>query len=71
MDLLPNVLVSTVFCLLLYQMIGAQFKNMSIPVCDLHVTLSPAWSESTKQRVDTGLPRGGGMSLGNCSFASQ
>ena len=56
MNSLPNVLVSTMICLLLYQMIGARFKNMSIPVCDLCVTLSPVWSESTKQCADTNLP---------------
>ena len=48
MNSLPKVLVSTVFSLLLYQMIGTRFRNINIPVCDLRVTLSPAWSESTK-----------------------
>ena len=70
-NLLPNVLVSTVFCHLLYQTIGAQFKNMRIPVCDLHVTVFDAWSASTKQWLDTACPRGGGMSIGTCSLASQ
>ena len=71
MNLLPHVLVSTVFCLLLYQMMGARFTNMSIPVCDLHFTLSAVWSESTKQCVDTYLPHSGGMLLGNLCFAYQ
>ena len=58
---LPNVLVSMVFCRLLYQTIGAQFKNMRIPVCDLRVTVFDAWSTSTKQWLDTArLRRGGG-----------
>ncbi len=35
-----------VFCLLEYHMIGAQFRNMIIPVCDLCVTRCPAWSAS-------------------------
>ena len=56
MNSLPNMLLSTMFCLLLYQMMCARLKNMSIPVCDLRVTLSPFWSESTKQCVDTNLP---------------
>jgi hypothetical protein len=34
-----NVLVSTVFCRLLYHMTRAQLRNTTYPVCDLLVTL--------------------------------
>ena len=44
---LPNVDVSTVFCCLLYQMIGARFTNMSMPVCDRRVAHFAALSAST------------------------
>ena len=56
---LPNVLVSTVFCRLLYQTIGAQFKNMRIPVCDLRVTVFDAWSTSSTACLHGG--GGGGV----------
>jgi hypothetical protein len=56
----PNVEASTVFCLLENQMTGARLMKMIIPVCDLLVTLQPAWSASTKHEVTTLLPRGSG-----------
>src|SRR5687767_509607 len=43
----PYVDVSTVFCLLVYQISGVLFTHRRIPVTDLHVTLSLAWSAST------------------------
>ena len=43
----PYVDVSTVFCLLVYQMTGVLLTYSRIPVTDLHVTLSLAWSAST------------------------
>ena len=34
----PKVLYSTVFCLLLNDLINALFRNMNTPVCDRRVT---------------------------------
>ena len=39
---------------------GALFKYNNMPVCDLRVTLSPAWSLSTKQLTSTLFCRGRG-----------
>ena len=50
---LENALDSTVFCRLLYQIIGALFTKMIYPVCDLRVILLAALEESTKAVVDT------------------
>jgi hypothetical protein len=67
---LPNVLTSTVFCLLLYQIIGALLTNIKIPVWLRLVPVFPAKSASTKQCVVAALPLGGGMSPGIASSAS-
>ena len=65
---LPNVLVSTVFFRLLNAMIRYLLTKTSTPVCDLRVTLLPVWLASTKQCVDTELPRGLGIFVGIASF---
>ncbi len=54
----PKVEVSTMFCCLLYQIIGALLTNKVIPVCEHHVTLSPAGLASTKQDMATAFPCG-------------
>ena len=58
----PKVDDSTVFYLLLNQIIGAWLKNISILVCDRLVTLSAAWLASTKQCVVMIFPPGFGIS---------
>ena len=60
---LEKVDVSTVFCLLEYQTIGALLMKMITPVCDLHVTLQPACGVSMKQLTVMGLPLALGMFL--------
>ena len=45
---IKKMLVLTVFCRLLYHIIGALFKNIRTPVWDLLVALSPEWAASTK-----------------------
>ena len=68
---LPNVLTSTVFCLLLYQITGARLTNIKIPVWLRLVTLLPAKSASSKQCVVAALPLAGeGMSRGTASSSS-
>ena len=67
----PNVELSTVFCLLECQTIGAELIYSNMPVCDLLVILLPAWSESTKQFTWTGRPLGSGAFGGTSSFASK
>ena len=59
-----------VFCFLLYHCIGAIFTNIMIPVCERRVTTFPAWSESTKTLMLTGLPLGSGIFGGNKSSES-
>ena len=59
-----NVDVSTPFCVLLCHIFGALLQNISIPVMDLQVVLSPAWLASTEQCVNTDLPLGIGISKG-------
>ena len=58
---LENELDSTVFCLLLYHIIGALLTNIINPVCDLLVTLLAACDASTKAVVVTDLPLGLGV----------
>ena len=60
----PNVDVSTPFFLFLCHIIGSLLQNISIPVMDLLVVLSPAWLASKKQWVGTDLPLGIGISKG-------
>ena len=67
-NLLPNVLVSTVFLRLLNAMIGYLLTKISIPVCDRRVNFLPARLTSTKQCVDTELPQGLGIFGGIASF---
>ena len=66
----PNVDDSTVVCFLENQDIGALFTYNTMPVCDLLVIWSPAWSASTKQLIWTTLPRGVGAFGGISSLAS-
>ena len=66
----PNVDVSTLFFLLLCHIIGTLLQNISIPIMDLLVVLSPEWLASTKQCVKTYLPLGIGISKGIGSQAS-
>ena len=40
---------STVFCLLQFHMIGAEFQSKIIPVYERRVFLSTAWLEQTMQ----------------------
>ena len=49
---------------------GALFKYYNMKVCDLRVTLPPAWSISTKQLNSTGLTRVRGELGGRSSTAS-
>ena len=53
---LEKVLSSTVFCLLLYQIIGALFKKMINTVCIMCVTLLALWGVSTHTVILTGTP---------------
>ena len=66
----PNVDDSTVVCFLENQDIGALFTYNTMPVCDLLVIWSPAWSASTKQLIWTTLPRGVGAFGGISSLLS-
>jgi hypothetical protein len=43
--------------------------KIRIPVCDLRVTLLPAWSASMKQFIWMAFPLGGGAFKGKFSFA--
>jgi hypothetical protein len=47
----PKVEDSTVFCFFENQDMGALLMYISMPVCNRHVSLSPAWSELTKQLI--------------------
>ena len=60
----PNIDVSTPFYLFVFHIIGDILQNISIPVMDLPVVLSPAWLASTKQWVDTYLTLGLGIYKG-------
>ena len=51
----PYVALSTVFCLLLIHLIGVLFSRIRIPVTERLVTLSRAWSASTKIVILTSL----------------
>ena len=46
----PKVEVSTVFCFLELQFINVMLQNINIPVWDLLVSLSPAWSKDLKAK---------------------
>ena len=69
---LEKVLDYKLFCILIYQMMGALFKKMINPVWPLHVTLLAAWEASTYTVVLTGsdLVSGHIFEGGNCSSAS-
>ena len=62
---------STVFWRFEKKTMGALFTKMRIPVCDLLVTLHPAWSASTKHEVVTEFPRVIGALDGIGSAASE
>ena len=66
---LPNMLDSTVACLLLYQIIGARITNMIYPVWDLLVFLSDAWYASTNAVTSTNLPLAFVAPVGSSSLA--
>ena len=53
MNLEPKVELSTVFLRLEYHIMSALFKYNNMPVFDIHVTLYPTWSLSTKQLTST------------------
>jgi len=63
------VLVSTILCHLEILLIGVLLMNVMIPVMDLQVTLSCAWSALTKHAMHASIPNGLGISLGNSSSA--
>ena len=56
MNLLENLLASTVCCLLLYHKIVALLINMMNPVCNLLVFLLAAWNASTNAVIVIDLP---------------
>ena len=58
MNFEPNVDTSTVFCCLLYQVIGGQFINMIISDCDFLVTRSLAKAVSVNIEIITRFPLG-------------
>jgi hypothetical protein len=64
----PKVLDSTVFCFLLCQITGARLRNIKIAVWLRVVTTFPAKFASTKQLIDTGLPKESGA-LGGIAFS--
>ncbi len=66
----PKVEVSTVFCRLENQTIGARLQKIKIPVWDLRVTRLPAWSASTKHEIRIGFPLGSGAFGGMASAAA-
>ena len=70
MDSEPKVDDSTVFWRFEKKTLGDLFTKMRIPVWDLLVILHPAWSESTKHEVVTGLPLAMGALDGIGSAAS-
>ena len=61
---------STVFCLLVYQTIGALFTNIKIPVQEHPTTRFPVWLESTNIDTCTLFPLGSGAFGGIASFMS-
>ena len=65
----PKVDDSTVFWRFEKKTMGDLFTKMRTPVCDLLVTLHPAWSASTKHEVVTGLPLAMGA-LGGIGLAA-
>ena len=64
----PDVLNK--LCFLLIHITGAQLQNIILRVCYHLVTLSDAWSTSSKQCVYIGLPFGCVISSGITFFAS-
>ena len=67
----PKVDVSTEFCLLLNQSIGARLQNISIPVYKRLVIFSAEWMASTKKFVVMILPLGFSISSGISSLESR
>ena len=61
----PKVEVSIVFCLSLYHWMDAMLMKIIIPVYERRVTTLPAWSESTKILIFTGLSLGSGILSGS------
>ena len=66
-----NSLLSTIYCRLLYHIIGTIMGNITKPVCDLLVVWLATWSKSTKVVVLTFYPLGFGCKSGISSLASQ
>ncbi len=52
--------VEIVDCFFEYQIIGAILRYIKNPICDHHISLSPAWSESTNICKSTSFPLSGG-----------
>ena len=69
-NLLPKVDDSTVFCPLLYHIMGALFTKIITPVLDLLVNLFQAWSESPHIAMVTARPLGFGRFDGIASLTS-
>ena len=67
----PKVDVSAELCFLLSHITVTWLQNINMPVCYQLVTLSDAWSTSSKQCVDIVFPLGCGISSRIASFASQ
>ena len=66
---IPNVLDSTVACLLLYHIIGARLKNTIYPVWHFLVFLSDDWDASKNAVTFTALPLAFDLSVGSYSLA--
>ena len=64
----PKFVVSIKLYFLLRHITGARLQKINMPVCDRLVTFSYAWSASSKNCVDVGLPLGCGISSGISSF---
>ena len=65
----PKIEASTVFCCLLYQMIGELLTYMMMPECDLIFAMFIAWLASTKALITTYLPSAYGICLGIISLS--
>ena len=61
---------SMLVCFLLHQWTNEQFKYTNIPVLDLLVTVSEAWSTSTLETIVNPIPLGSGLLGGISSLPS-
>ena len=68
---LENALLSTIYLLLLYHIIGALHTNRTNPVCDLQFLFLSPWIVSTNPSDLTSLPLGAFIILGIIYYASQ